>query len=117
MNRMLEITMRQEVRTESADGGETVVIRVAGRFDSAQREVFRSAVSEAVRGESVSELMIDLGPTGYIDSHALGELLSARESAAAAHKSVTLANAKGDVKRALDFACFDKIFQFRESAA
>lgn len=90
------------------DGGRCV-IRMAGRFDTHCRREFVEAVAQAV-ADAAGEIQVDLGGVEYIDSSGLGMLLMVRESAKSAGKTVSIANASGNVRQVLDIANFHKLF-------
>jgi len=89
-----------------------VEVRLAGSFDISTRPRFHDAIRGALRAEG-REVWIDLAAVDYIDSVALGSLLTAREMAEKAGKTVVLAGATGKVRKALDLARFGDIFPLR----
>ena len=86
------------------------VIRLKGRFDYDARRDFDAATQIAMN-EAAGEIQINLMEVEYMDSSALGMLLVLRDKATASGKTVSLAECQGFVKKILDFANFQKLFQ------
>lgn len=86
------------------------VIRLKGRFDYDARREFDAAALVAL-AEPAGEIQINLQDVEYMDSSALGMLLVLRDKATALGKTVTLAECQGFVKKILDVANFQKLFQ------
>ncbi len=89
--------------------GAGVVIRLSGRFDGSGHKAFVGAVDTVVAVDAV-HVLVDFSDVTYIDSTALGLLLTLRDQARSAGKAVTLVGAKGNVKKILEIANFAKIF-------
>lgn len=89
-----------------------VEVSLDGRFDVSASREFREAIRAALRAGG-RELWIDLAAVDYIDSVALGSLLTTREMAEKEGKSVVLAGATGKVRNALDLACLGDMFAMR----
>jgi anti-anti-sigma factor len=92
------------VRTSSL--GSCLTIHVEGRFDFNCHQQFRRAYEGAAA--PVTEYVVDLRGTEYIDSAALGMLLVLRESAASA--SVRITNSRPAVRKILQIANFNTLF-------
>ena len=86
------------------------VIRLKGRFDYDARRDFDAATQIAMN-EAAGEIQINLMEVEYMDSSALGMLLVLRDKATASGKTVSLAECQGFVKKILDVANFQKLFQ------
>jgi anti-anti-sigma factor len=86
------------------------VIRLKGRFDYDARRDFDSATQVAL-AEAAGEIQINLMEVDYMDSSALGMLLVLRDKATSCGKTVSLAECQGFVKKILDVANFQKLFQ------
>jgi HptB-dependent secretion and biofilm anti anti-sigma factor len=88
-----------------------VTLGLNGRFDFHCFREFRQAV-ETVLGDSVvRELVLDLSRVEYVDSSALGMLLLMKEQADASNKKVQVCGAGDSVRKALEVANFQKLFQ------
>lgn len=85
-------------------------LAMEGRFDFGCRLDFGAACDSALAAADVREMVIDLGRVAYLDSAALGMLLLLRDKAAAANKTVSLANGQGVVGEVLRVARFDRLF-------
>lgn len=86
------------------------IIRLKGRFDYDSRRDFDAAVQIAL-SEPVAEIQMNLMEVEYMDSSALGMLLVLRDKATALGKTVSLSECQGFVKKILDVANFQKLFQ------
>jgi HptB-dependent secretion and biofilm anti anti-sigma factor len=83
-------------------------IRVSGKFDFGVHQDFRMATEKAT--DKVKTIVVDLGPTDYLDSTALGMLLVLREKVGDKKESVRITGARPEVKKILQIANFDKLF-------
>ena len=92
------------VRTSSL--GSCLTIHVEGRFDFNCHQQFRRAYEGAAA--PVTEYVVDLRGTEYIDSAALGMLLVLRESAGSA--TVRITNTRPAVRKILQIANFNTLF-------
>lgn len=89
-------------------GDGTLVLRVVGRFDYRAREQFLESYEHCDREPCGFE--VDLRDADYVDSSALGLLLTLRDFAAAKGASVRLCNARPLVARTLAAAEFGQWF-------
>lgn len=85
-------------------------IRLQGRFDYSARRDFDAAVQSALK-EAAGEIRVDMLEVEYMDSSALGMLLVLRDKAKGVGKVVSLGECQGFVKKILDVANFQKLFQ------
>lgn len=86
------------------------VLAVEGEFYFDSVMQFRSAASALAANPAVGQIEIDLGRSTYLDSSALGVLLTTREMARKGKKSVALTNCKGEVRQLLEVAKFGNLF-------
>lgn len=93
--------------------GTICVLGIHGRFDYNHHRDFRMATDEAMKLPDVTEYVVELRNTSYLDSSALGMLLTFRDSAQARGRKVALANASGIVKQILGVANFNRMFEMR----
>lgn len=89
--------------------GRTLHIAVKGRFDFQSHREFRHAYHPDVMG--VSDVVVDLSDTDYLDSSALGMLLVLRKEAEKVSASVSLTGASPNVERVLQIANFGTLFR------
>jgi anti-anti-sigma factor len=88
--------------------GSHLVLSISGRFTFAlYKEFFASYKELPARPASVD---VDLSEVDYIDSAALGMLLSMRNYLGPEAR-LRLLNAPDMVRRVLEIACFDKTFE------
>jgi anti-anti-sigma factor len=95
-------------KTEFANG--TTTVEVTGRFTFGDHSSFRKLIEE-VRGHGSSTLVLDISGVDFIDSAGLGMLLLARDEGEKSNTNVILRGAQGQVKRMLEVARFDTLFQ------
>ncbi|HEU0187607.1 MAG TPA: STAS domain-containing protein [Gallionellaceae bacterium] len=93
--------------------GNTVNIRLNGRFNFDSHREFRSAYDPHLNNTAVANIDIDLSKVDYLDSSALGMLLMLRERAQAASKKLTLSKPSQNVAQILDIANFAKLFEIK----
>lgn len=85
-----------------------LTIRIKGRFDFGNHQVFRDAYErQAIKPESV---VVDLREATYLDSSALGMLLLLRDHVGGDEPSVSMVNTSPDVRKILAIANFEKLF-------
>ena len=91
----------------ASEQGNTVTIKVSGRFDFSAHQEFIAAYRDVPKGEK--DFVVDLSSTEYMDSSAMGMLLQLREHASKSGQ-VSLANANSNIQEILKIANFDKLF-------
>lgn len=85
-------------------------ISINGRFDFSVQKEFRSAYQDNAPAASYH---VDLNGTDYMDSSALGMLLLLRKHAGGEQQNVVISGANDAVRKILDIAKFDKLFDIR----
>ncbi len=98
--------MSVETKTDAVAG--KFFITVSGRFDFGLHQQFRDATNSI--GPNIKEIEVDLSRTDYLDSSALGMLLVLRDKVGQQRSSVSIKNAKPEVKKILEIANFNKLF-------
>jgi anti-anti-sigma factor len=96
------------VQASVAANGTELTIRVDGRFDFSAHQEFREAY-ETVTGD-ISQFVVDLGSTSYLDSSALGMLLLLRDHAGGDTAQVKIVNCNDDVRKILTISNFEQLF-------
>ena len=91
----------------ASEQGNTVTIKVDGRFDFSAHQEFIGAYRELPKGEK--SFIVDLSATEYMDSSAMGMLLQLREHATKSGL-IELNGANANIKEILKIANFDKLF-------
>ena len=81
-----------------------LVLRLAGEFDMDARAELTESVLAAVADPAATAVTLDLADTTFLDSEALGALITGMNAARAAGKPFSLINASGTVRRVLDVA-------------
>ncbi|OJT00863.1 STAS domain-containing protein [Marinobacter nauticus] len=96
------------IETRRSDDGQTLTIRVEGRFDFSTHQAFRDAYEHS--DASINRYVIDLSDTTYLDSSALGMLLLLRDHAGGDSASISIENCNSDVRRILSISNFEQLF-------
>jgi anti-sigma B factor antagonist len=94
----------------SADNAICTVI-ISGEFDLAGVERVRQVLIEAIETDGIAHVVIDLGPTEFLDSSGIGVLVFAHNLAAHHGVALTLANASGLVEEVLKLTGVWQLFQ------
>lgn len=89
-------------------------IRLGERFDFNGFRAFRDAYEAELARPELSTLVIDLSSVKYIDSSAIGILLSLRKKAAEVKKEVELYKPQGVVHDVLHVTNLLKLFKVTE---
>lgn len=97
------------ITTLRTNGGNTLKIRIDGRFDFSSHQAFRNAYEG--NDKPVEDYLVDMTETTYLDSSALGMLLLLRDYAGGDHARVTLSNCNDDVRRILTISNFEQLFK------
>lgn len=96
------------ITTDRSSDGETLIIRIDGRFDFSAHQAFREAYENSDR--DTQKYVVDMNNTTYLDSSALGMLLLLRDYAGGDQAEVTIENCNGDVRRILTISNFEQLF-------
>ncbi len=94
--------------TPSADGQE-LTIKVEGRFDFSALQLFRNSYEKVL--PAPARFIIDLTGSDYLDSSALGMLLSLRDYAGGDTANIRVVGANGDIKKILMITKLDELFK------
>lgn len=97
------------VTSELSNNGETITIKVNGRFDFAVQNEFRDCYYNLNNAEG-SKFIIDMGGANYMDSSALGMLLMMREYLGGNSADISIINTSADIKNILTVANFQSLF-------
>jgi anti-anti-sigma factor len=89
--------------------GDTLTIKVDGRFDFSVHQEFRMAYENV--SPAPAHYVVDLADTTYLDSSALGMLLLLRDYAGGDAADIELRNANEDVRKILNISNFEKLFR------
>lgn len=99
------------IQTRRDDDGQTLVIRIEGRFDFSTHQAFRDAYEHGDPG--IRNYIVDLSDTTYLDSSALGMLLLLRDYAGGDSARIVIENCNNDVRRILSISNFEQLFNIR----
>ncbi|MBL8492116.1 MAG: STAS domain-containing protein [Rhodocyclaceae bacterium] len=91
--------------------GSTARLRLSGRLEWDTVSLFNRAAAAALGDASVREVIIDFSEIEFVDSIALGGLLSYREKCEKAGKALRLSNYAAPVRKAFITANFHKLFR------
>ncbi len=101
------------IHTDYEDDGQALVLYIQGFFDYSLHKEFRQAYKGV---EGIRRYIIDLSETEYMDSSALGMLLLLREFASDQGSEVVLRNCSREVRKILEVANFQRLFQIEAQA-
>ncbi len=90
--------------------GDRLVMTLRGRFEFSVRRQFDRAIQD-VLASPCHQLQVSLREVEYMDSSALGMLLVMRDKLNAVGKKASLVDAQGMVKKIIEVANFQKIFE------
>lgn len=96
---------------ELSSDGKTLTIIVYDKFDFSKVQDFRDAYAEDI--VDVTQVIVDLGHTEYMDSSALGMLLNMRKSLDKQVSDFQIVNCKPAVAKILEISRFDKKFTIK----
>ncbi len=99
------------IQTSLAEDGKTLVIRIEGRFDFSTHQAFRDSYEHA--DSKVTNYIVDLSDTTYLDSSALGMLLLLRDHAGGDSARISIENCNSDVRRILSISNFEQLFAIK----
>ncbi len=92
----------------SADG-KALTIKVEGRFDFSALQLFRNSYEKVLPAPEA--FIIDLTESDYLDSSALGMLLSLRDHAGGDTANIQIIGANNDIKKILMITKLDELFK------
>jgi len=90
-----------------SDGGNSVLIKIDGRFDFNAHHDFRNVYRNE---KSDAAYTIDMSSADYIDSSALGMLLLLREHAGNESANISISGCNDDIKKIFSISNFEKLF-------
>ncbi|OEY67068.1 STAS domain-containing protein [Marinobacter sp. X15-166B] len=99
------------IQTRRSDDGQTLTIKITGRFDFSTHQAFRDAYEDG--NTDTGHYVIDMTETTYLDSSALGMLLLLRDYAGGDAARIHIENCNGDVRRILAISNFEQLFDIR----
>lgn len=99
------------IETRCSHDGQTLIIKIEGRFDFSTHQTFRDAYEHG--GLDVDGYVVDLSDATYLDSSALGMLLLLRDYAGGDNASIAIENCNNDVRKILTISNFEQLFTIR----
>ncbi|MEU7908758.1 STAS domain-containing protein [Actinoplanes sp. NPDC049118] len=98
------------VTYEQVDADGLVVASLCGDLDLDRADAIRDSLAAAATAEECRYLHVDVAAVTFIDSYALGALVSARNSAASQGVTFTLANPSRQVRKAVQVTGLSHVF-------
>jgi anti-sigma B factor antagonist len=98
------------VTYQQVDADGLVVAALAGEMDLDRADAVRDSLAAAAASGECRYLNVDVSEVTFIDSYALGALMSARNTAAAAGVTLTLAAPSGPVRKAIEVTGLSDVF-------
>lgn len=99
------------IQTRRSEDGQTLIIKIDGRFDFSTHQAFRDAYEHG--DQDIKGYVVDLSDTTYLDSSALGMLLLLRDYAGGDRATISIENCNSDVRRILAISNFEQLFAIR----
>lgn len=100
-----------KIRSEYHDDKHELTIYIGGRFDFRALNDFRDSYEKA--GVIVNKYTVDLEESEYLDSSALGMLLTLRDYAGGDNADINIVNTPEDIKRILFITKLDSLFDIK----
>jgi len=97
------------IQAVSSEEGKILTIQIQGRFDFSSLQVFRTSY-ESVNVKPQSYI-VDMKECDYLDSSALGMLLSLRDYAGGDDAQIKIMNCTNDVRKILLITKLDELFE------
>ncbi len=97
------------ISSECSPNGETLIIKVSGRFDFSSHHDFREAYEQA--GKGVKSYLIDMSEASYLDSSALGMLLLLRDHVGSSEADIQITQCNPEVLKIFKISNFEQLFQ------
>lgn len=97
------------ISTDYESKDHQLVIHIGGRFDFRALNDFRDSYENS--GHVVNKYIIDLKQSDYLDSSALGMLLTLRDYAGGENSNIKIINTPSDIKRILYITKLDSLFE------
>ena len=102
-----------EPRETAKAAGKSQRIEAGEELTVKRRAAFRASCRAVLEDAAVTEIVVDLGKTRWIDSTGLGMLVELRDIAHRSGRQIVLANASAAVREHLDTAHFGQLFDLR----
>jgi anti-anti-sigma factor len=99
---------------EPTDAAGVLHAALDGELDLDCADRVRDELAAVSRGSGCRTLRVDMAGVGFIDSYALGALVSARNSAAAGGVTLILANPSAPVRKAIEVTGLAAVFGLPE---
>ena len=96
------------VSTDYKEQNHELIIHINGRFDFRALHDFRDSYEK--NNQQVDKYTIDLENSDYLDSSALGMLLTLRDYAGGDDAKIQIVNTPADIKRILYITKLDSLF-------
>jgi len=101
--------------TTSRAAGDVTVVTVEGQLIVANRQDLKQVIQDALDG-GARKLLIDFGPTAYIDSSGLGALVSINKKVREQGGELRLAGLNEDLRSLFELTKLDTLFVIADSA-
>ncbi|RSM58093.1 anti-sigma factor antagonist [Actinoplanes sp. ATCC 53533] len=98
------------VTYEQVDADGLVIAVLSGELDLDRADAIRDSLATAAASSECRYLNVDVGEVTFIDSYALGALVSARNTAASHGVSLTLTSPSQPVRKAIQVTGLNHVF-------
>ena len=96
------------IDSQLSNDGKVLTIKISDRFDFSTQHSFRAMYKDSP--DSISDYVLDMSQTDYMDSSALGMLLLLKQYADERKSNVSIKNASKPILKILEVANFNKLF-------
>jgi anti-anti-sigma factor len=93
--------------------GGTARIVLTGDLDYSTRGEIQHAIQQVLEAERIAAIVVDLAAVTFLDSSAIGALLTLQQSATRQGQSLVLADCSHAIRDVFSIGGFDKVFTFR----
>ena len=97
------------ITSSVSDDGNSLTIKVQGRFDFSSLQLFRNAYEKV--DPKPQQFIVDLKESDYLDSSALGMLLALRDYGGGDNADIQITNCNPDVRKILVITKLDELFK------
>jgi anti-sigma B factor antagonist len=104
------MSMMAAVSYRSDPDGATTHATIAGELDLAEADLIRDSLAAKAAEMGGGFLHVDVAEVTFLDSYALGALVSARNTAASSGVRLTLTNPSYPVRKAIEVTGLSEVF-------
>ena len=96
------------VETYTSDDGNTLTVKISGRFDISLNKTFGESYENKI--QSVSKVVLDMADVQHVDSSGLGMMLVLRDRFGENKDRIDIVNADSSVAKIFELTGYGKLF-------